>query len=286
MPDNFIENGKGETIILNMIDSCRNHISRYRYISGNQIKLIAASCMFIDHFSKTVIFSYVKNAMLPQENAGREFLISSEQVYGVMKNILLPIGAVAFPLFCFLFVEGYIHTSNRKRFLCRLTIFALISEIPFDITFFGDFAQMDGTYPLYWGAQNVFFTYILGMRTLILIDLAKKIPKKSLSILLQGGTVLALCTAAEFFVHSDYEGYGVLLIALFYVLRKNRILQVLAPLVYSIFRHTQHPISLAVSFSLILLYNGTRGKWDINKYFFYTFYPAHILFLNLASKII
>lgn len=70
-------------------------------------------------------------------------------------RVIRKIGRPAFPVFCFFIVEGFCHTRNVKNYAVRLGIFALISEVPFDLAIFGT--------PFHWGHQNVFFTLFLGL---------------------------------------------------------------------------------------------------------------------------
>ena len=68
------------------------------------------------------------------------------------------IGRVAFPIFCFLLIQGFLHTHDVKKYAARLFAFALISELPFDLAFKG---KIDFSY------QNVFFTLFIGLMTMI-----------------------------------------------------------------------------------------------------------------------
>lgn len=83
---------------------------------------------------------------------------------------LQSIGTIAFPLFCFLLAEGFQHTRNKKRYIGLMLVFALISEIPFDIGFFSRYSLMEGTFPFYLKYQNVFFTLFLGLLTLACLE--------------------------------------------------------------------------------------------------------------------
>ena len=82
----------------------------------------------------------------------------------------------------------------------------------------------------------------------------------------------------------DYGLEGILYIAAFYVCRKNRIYQVLLFLLaYMVATGNQPPLCTLLACVLILLYNGKRGKLRL-KYFFYAFYPIHIIILYLIRS--
>ena len=103
------------------------------------LKMIAITTMLIDH---------VGAVLLPQ--------------YPILRII----GRIAFPIFCFLLVEGFMHTHDVIRYMTRIGLFALISEIPFDLLFYGRI--LDGTH------QNVFFTLFIGL--VMLYYLTKRYP--------------------------------------------------------------------------------------------------------------
>ena len=99
-------------------------------LSGSTLKLIAIVTMFIDHLGVVAFETQISNYMVP---------------YYIMRLI----GRLAFPIFCFLLVEGFFHTRDVKKYALRLLVFAFISEIPFDLAF--------NRQLFYWRHQNVFF---------------------------------------------------------------------------------------------------------------------------------
>lgn len=80
--------------------------------------------------------------------------------------VLRGIGRVAFPIFCFLLVEGFLHTKNVWKYAGRLALFALVSEIPFDLAFQGEW--------LFMGYQNIFFTLLVGLLVMIAFQTAEE----------------------------------------------------------------------------------------------------------------
>lgn len=272
---------------LNRLD---NNLGRFQCLSGNQIKMIAVVCMFIDHFWAVFYITFSRLVINPMLQAGLMTFEQAEILLGIY-NFFRSIGRIAFPLFCFAFAEGYAHTHSKGRYLLRLALFALISEVPFDITFqFGGgpegwSEEIARHWPMYWRHQNVFFTFLLAFSGLWLMEKAASLVKwKPLAFLLQCGVAFVVCYLAEFKVRGDYDGFGVFFIFVAYFLRKNRIVQIagliLATLLFN--RYHCQPIPFAIALVLMLLYNGQRGQRNL-KYFFYWFYPVHIALLGLAD---
>ena len=198
-------------------------------------------------------------------------------------------GRIAFPLFCFLLAEGFYYTKNKKRYFSLMALFSLLSEIPFDLAFFGEITREMGTFPFYFKYQNVFFTLFLGLCALWCIDNVKiksdKLFTKIISIVLKTVCVLALCQIATF-ICSDYKYRGILFIVGFYLSRKNKLLQAtLFLIIYAFVYRTTPSIFILFSAIILFLYNGKRGTLNL-KYFFYFFYPIHLLLIYLLSLVV
>lgn len=189
------------------------------------------------------------------------------------------IGRIAFPIYCFLMAEGAYYTKNPAKYAMRLAIGLLLSEIPFDL------ALKRG---LTWEYQSVMFTMLIGFAALEIVLQSKH---DWLSLL----TIASACLLAET-LHTDYGGFGVLLIVAFGVLRGRFWLQATALAAISFlmnsaripFFGTYIAIELFAVFAMvpIALYSGKKafsGKVDRHlQWAFYMFYPAHLFILYLV----
>ena len=218
----------------------------------NQLKTIAMVFMLIDHFAYVMI---------------ERGLGLGGNLY-MIDRILRGMGRIAFPIFCFTIVEGFQKTSDVRAYLKRLVMFALISEIPFDLAFRGSIFNMT--------FQNVFWTLAFGLAALMIY---------SDPFIASWQRVLGLFTC--FFVprifHTDYSIYGVLTIFLMYIFRKEPIKMCMAGYIVLLLQSTTEVWAI-FGFLLILLYNGQRGSG--NKKYYYWFYPVHLLLLVLAKPYI
>lgn len=220
-------------------------------ITGSTLKIIAVVTMLIDHVGACVF----EHGLLRMEN-----IRADENLYLLLKNVdqvLRLVGRIAFPIFCFLLVEGFLHTRDRKKYALRLFLFALISEIPFDLAIRGSFVDFQ--------YQNVFFTLLIGLLVMMLCDHFQKSLSAQLAIL-TGGLLLSLL------LRTDYNYKGVMLIELLYLFRHDRQKQVLAGGLSFCWE-----LTAPLAFLPIWHYNGKRGlslRW-----FFYWFYPVHLLLL-------
>lgn len=218
------------------------------------LKLIAIITMLIDHI-------------------GVVFVPTNTVQYLVMRSI----GRLAFPIFIFLIVEGFYHTRDVKKYILRLGIFALVSEIPFDMAF--NSKILEGSH------QNVFFTLFLGLVLITLMTMVeKKFVKQIILInLLNGLLTIGFCVLA-FILRTDYNYAGILMMTVFFLFRGSKPLLLIS--LFSIAEFILGSINVLATLAIIpiFFYNGKKGK-DV-KFIFYIFYPAHLLILALVSTLL
>lgn len=133
-------------------------------------------------------------------------------IYQVMRFI----GRIGFPIFCFLLIEGFLHTSSKKKYATRLFLFALVSEFPFDYALFNT--------PFAPGYQNVFFTLFLGLLTIWAIDtVSHKEINPNLQWIVKILIAAAGCLTA-WLLQTDYDYKGIILILLLYLFHDQKFL--------------------------------------------------------------
>ena len=128
-------------------------LSLRRSFSGTTLKTIACITMLVDHIGASCIEAGILTPGLDVGTLSQDTL-SAYPLYR-LDMVLRFTGRLAFPLFCFLLVEGFVHTHNVKGYLGRLVLFGLLSEVPFDLAFFRT--------PFDPSAQNVYWTLALGV---------------------------------------------------------------------------------------------------------------------------
>lgn len=98
-------------------------------ISGSTLKIIAAISMVLDHVSRIVLTNGIMTHASYSQISDEQWAILSEA-----SDVLHVLGRIAFPLFCFLIVEGFLHTHDIKKYLRNMLVFAIIAE-PYTISF-------------------------------------------------------------------------------------------------------------------------------------------------------
>lgn len=205
------------------------------------LKLIAITSMMIDHYGA---------------------------IFAPDVEIYRYIGRLAFPIFCFLLIEGFIHTKDIKKYGQRLFVFAFISEIPFDLAFYGE---------LGFKHQNIFFTLFIGLVMMHFLEKSKSNWDKV--------SIVSMAMIAAFIFVVDYNIVGIIYILAFYLtkdmfrVKRIPLLVLVLSIVHLVFggftNITQH--FALVSLPILFFYNGELGpanSWA--KRFFYMFYPLHL----------
>lgn len=225
-------------------------------LSAGTLKIIAIVTMFIDHFSAGVYSWLYLGGFLRQHGMADNAI----EIYTICRNI----GRFAFPIFCFLLVEGFFYTRSHLKYLRNLVLFALVSEVPFDLLLMNEVG---------FNGQNVYFTLAIALGTIWGIDAVRRRlqGKAVISVIIQVVIALSGCMIA-FVLDTDYSYYGIVLVLIFYYYRHSRIWACVIGYVWFTFEPWCFPAFIA-----LLFYNGKRGI--SLKYFFYTFYPAHLLLL-------
>lgn len=193
------------------------------------------------------------------------------------------VGRLAFPLYCFLLVQGYIHTRDVRAYAQRLLLLAILSEIPFDLLIFGRAACMV--------EQNVLFSLLLGLAAVWVVDRFESEPAKAAL-----GTLLVFMLSM--LARVSYGWLGVALCLWFYKLRLSRVRQALCILpiegVYCLslalsgVEQSWVLVSLCAMLSAVpvLLYNGRPGLRNrLISILFYAAYPLHIVALLIARAL-
>lgn len=195
--------------------------------------------------------------------------------------ILRCVGRLAFPLFAFMAVEGYLHTRSLKKYFLRLLMLAVISEVPFDLLVSGSVFD-----PMH---QNVIWTIILGLCCIRAFENISADRKMMLS-----AVVIIASLAAAIIARVDYSSAGVLTLLAFYAFRGNtlwcRLMQLLSlafinlVLLGGIEFAFPYQALAVLSLPIIWLYDGSQGPHNgFIKAANYLFYPAHMLILALFS---
>ncbi len=248
-------------------------------MTWNKLKWIAAAAMLIDHIAAVLVIPLQPFLF---EVFGVDYVVT---YYG--NYVMRCVGRLAFPIFAYGITQGCAYTRDPKKYLLRLGVFALISEIPFNLAIERE---------LTFGMHNVLFTLFLGAVCCFLWEYFASRGRAWIAVVLSVG-IIALAQFAD----TDYAGIGVACIFLPYVFFEKkswRLLCVAACVAVEYVLIYNWPLlaagqgfSPASAFfllgglcgvGLLALYNGKPGSKKA-KYFFYGFYPAHLLLLAVLN---
>lgn len=251
-----------------MTKSLQHHCA----ISQEQLKGIACLSMLIDHIGATLVMRLMQEMSLS----------GTTPIYGYY--LMRIIGRIAFPIYCFLLVEGAYHTRNPKRYGIRLFIGMLLSEIPFDLAL-----SFRGSVFFDWTSNSVMVTLLLGFCMIEAILRVKGIWKAVMT--------LPFYLLAEW-LHTDYGGLGILIIAVFALTKgmpQEKLLRAvgLCMVIYPGSRIFLGSVAVNLEWfaalALIPIYFYDGRKLTHSKavqWAFYLFYPVHLAVLFFLEVLI
>ena len=192
-------------------------------------------------------------------------------------NWLRLIGRLAFPIFAFFIAEGLKHTSNKRKYIVTLLIFAIISQIPY-------FLLKE------WFKLNILFTFLTAILIIYLIEtINRNFLLKTTSLT----SIFVVLLLLELFSVIDYGIIGIILIMVFYFSKDKKtslLYGAITLLVLSLYNAYLGNFTLysfnqfigLLSIPILSLYNNEKGKVNL-KYLFYIFYPLHLLIIYIIT---
>lgn len=204
------------------------------------------------------------------------------------------IGRIAYPIFAFMIVEGYFHTSNLKKYVKRLFIFALLSEIPFNLAM--------GSRLFYPIHQNVLWTFLIAIGLIHWNEKARATQKLWHRILV-GILSVFIGYIGGLLTMVDFYQAGVLMVLVFYFFRERKWwcylgqflcmwyinIEILSGFSYQVDFMGQTHFIVRQGFALlalipIWLYRGKQGYHSKTfQYICYAFYPVHLFVLGFLK---
>ena len=185
-----------------------------------------------------------------------------------LASIIDALAGLAVPLFAFLLVEGFLHTSNYGRYLARMAVTALVGEFAYDFAMTGKLVDFSRQSPMLGTALCLGMLFVMSR-----VENREKMDRIILQIL------LALCGVFwALLLRTEYGVAMVLTTAVFYCFRSRRAVRLVLALVCCL----QYPLS-PMSFIALAFYNGKRDM-KCPKIAFYILYPAHLILLALAAR--
>lgn len=265
----------------------------YKTLRSDTIKIIAMILMLVDHIAAGIIEPWYLSI------SDVDFALS---VYNFTR-VLRGFGRLAFPIFCYQIAVGLIHTSSRMKYVRNLTVFALISEMAYDFTFGKSLFDMSD--------QNVFFTLLLGMLCVCILDstfyseyFGKFTHGEIVRLVFSAPVIWVFCYIAEK-INSDYGAKGVLIILVMYILVASDRRDIFVPVgvlsfiviiflvtlirkkaLYPTINYVEYESIGLLAFPIMAMDNGQRRGGKALKWFGYVFYPGHILIIGIIAKLL
>ena len=235
-------------------------------LNSNQLKTIAIIAMTIDHLTSVIWPGYPK-----------EWWILGLHI----------IGRLTAPTMWFLIAEGYYYTRNLKKYIGRLFLFAIISHFAYNFAFGIPFVPFQTTI---FNQTSVIWSLAWGVVALAITD-AKYISLKPWQ------KYLAVAIICVITFCSDWSCIAVMAIISIYANRGNLKKQVTGMMFWVAFYAMVYFLFIDKVYGILQLfviicvpfmkqYNGERGKWKGMKWFFYFYYPAHLIICGIIRLLL
>lgn len=217
--------------------------------------------MLCDHFAVLVIDRQLLPMLMP---GSVKFLMWSQA-----EKLFWLLGRFAFPICSFMLVESLFYTRSLKRYALRLGLFALVSEVPFNLAV--------GQALLYPGLQNVFFMLLIALLTVE--GLAATDYKNSTVVRM---LIISAGCLISWVLRTDYAVEGVILVVLLYYTRGDRKQQCFFGAVWMLCNEANPVKWMGIVLAFLLLYSY-ENRYERVRFgaFFYWFYPLHLLLLSM-----
>ena len=185
-------------------------------------------------------------------------------IYWMMRCI----GRLAFPIYVYFLVQGYIYTHSVGKYAIKLGLLAVISEIPYDMTVYGCFFD--------FRHNNVLFTLVLALLVLWATD---SLYKKNRWLVPVAAVIVIWTAALSHILGLDYSYRCILLALIFYYARQYEVIMYTAAAIISAISGSL--ASLVTPLALVPVYFHDGKKGHIPKADMWSFYPAHLLIIGM-----
>lgn len=249
----------------------RNVVWKTPTVTANGLKNFACIIMLL----QTIGITVVQNGLIHLEQYTQESLSAAMEadsnlvMLAGIGSVLQLLGGIALPIFAFMLVEGFKNTSDYKKYLLSIAVFAVISEIPYDLAVSMKLWDLS--------SQNALFTMAVCLLMLYFLDMIKE--KEGFVVHLLQILIVACAVLWVTILRAQYGLCLVLLTAVFYLFYTRNVLKTVLGVIVSLLYVTG-----PLAFYGIWCYNEQRRD-KVSKYVYYAFYPMHLFILGLIVKI-
>ena len=257
-------------------------------LRSDTLKIIAMVCMLIDHIGAGILEQiYMTTADIDLAQKIRDIDL-----------VFRGVGRIALPIFAYQIAVGMIYTKSKIKYIRRLAIFSVVSEIPFNLIAcrkLFDFSH-----------QNVMITLLLGALAIWGIEWFSKESKWKRAIF--NTTLVTVLSIVAELLHTDYGAKGVIIVAVIYIIKTESdyansadgitlmaaifmvevfvITYLRTKNIHSTMSYCSSEIYALFAFPIIYMDSGVRKGGKVLKWIGYWFYPAHLMIVYIVSRLL